>query len=690
MPKKSTCLLILALLASTPARAESDPDAPRREALFELRFGQAYSDPFRWMENPYDAELRNWVAAENRRLAEQLRGPLLDSVRADFQEIFSPAAAMAMTDPRAEMERLHRNGRLTERHKFRWQYRPDDSIPDLVPRESGLEFSRVIAPDGGFDLVFNSAAGQDLFRLLVVDRASGITSEVLMVRFPRVFWESNESFLYTTWPTGRSGGPQVGLYRHRVGTAQSADELLFSVNEPGESFDLLLAGEQLYMDLTRGDTSTFGRFDITTGKLHPIIPPQRELYLPLASSQSPAGVEFLFADFRDSPLGEIVRYRPDGSREVLVSQDDLGHRPLAVGSSPILSGDTFVVAVLEDTLTRLVLVNPSQGTVDEVDLPIEGTAVVRSLPDGVLVFLGNYTQGETVYELDVATKQLTPVFAPPPVPLGLELAADRVFYEAHNGQQVPIWIIRTSETELTPDTPMYFYGYGGFQLNFLPRLITAYTPWYARGGAAAIVTLPGGFEYGSDWHNAGRGLNKKNVFADFEAAAERLIELGYTQPSKLVAAGGSNGGLLVGAVINRRPELFGTAVPSVGVMDMLRYERFTAGPAWISEYGSAFKRRSFNNLFSYSPFHNIPSRSRAAKLPAVLVVNGDLDDRVVPGHSFKYAARLKRRTRSGKPVYMLTPPWSSHRGAIQLDEQIEARALTWTFMMQQTGMASQN
>ena len=233
---------------------------------------------------------------------------------------------------------------------------------------------------------------------------------------------------------------------------------------------------------------------------------------------------------------------------------------------------------------------------------------------------------------------------------------------------------------------MVLYGYGGFRLYNLALVNLGYAPWYKRGGAVAVVTLPGGFEYGEQWHQAGQGHNKTNVFADFEAAAERLIDLEYTRRRRLVASGASNGGLLVGAVVNRRPELFGAAIPEVGVMDMLRFELFTAGSFWTDEYGTSFKQKDFKNLYGFSPYHNILRGQKSRRYPAILVITADLDDRVIPGHSFKYAARLMHRSQSQRPINLLTDEWASHGGANLLDDDIRSQALKWTFIMQALGM----
>ena len=297
MPKNVTLLWVALGLMPSTVLADAGSNAPRREAVYEAKFGQLFSDPYRWMENPDDAELRTWVAAENARLADQTRGPLFDAVLSDFREMFSDAP-LAATAKMTERMFDHRDNR---RHDIRFRHRPTIPIPDVVAPESGLEFSDGISSNGRYEVVFNADAYRDLGRLTVVDHEQNTPGlrlrDSLTVRFARVFWETDDTFLYTTGITGRAAGPQFGLYRHRLGTLQEQDELLFGVTEPGASFSLIRAGEKWFVDLFVGGVSTFGRFDIATGAVEPLFPSQKEIFSVLAYD----GTSFYFADFRTTP-----------------------------------------------------------------------------------------------------------------------------------------------------------------------------------------------------------------------------------------------------------------------------------------------------------------------------------------------------------------------------------------------------
>ena len=682
--------LLPVLLLASPVQAESSSSrSPRQEGLVEHRFGADFRDEYRWMENPDDSELRRWVGRENERLQRRLKGPLQTTLQQEFQSIFNPtfgpqAAALGM---RALQSRGVDQSQLQVRRNLRVQQRPQNMIPNTVAPASELEFNQLVSPSGRFIITFDSDSASDLRKLAIIDTEQSVTREarlpdVLSVRFAAAFWESDDSFLYGTGIIGRSAGPQYGLYRHRIGTSQADDELIFGIDKPGASLSLIRAGTDWYLDIFDGTRQSFGRFDLATRTFIPIIAPQKAVYSIFAHAN---GV-FYAVDYKKDDMGEIVTFDAQGQRTVIMSQADVGHRTIDFDlSPPILAGDNIIVTVFEDTAGRIVVFNPAASTATEIPVPFEGMVITRDFGPDIFAFLSDPARDFSVYLVNLDTGALDLLAPDSPAPLGLDLVSERVFYTAHNGQQVPIWIVRDRNTRLRPQTPMLLFGYGGFRLNNFLIRDNAYAPFLSRGGAVAIVTLPGGFEYGEAWHRAGSALNKKNVFADFEAAGEHLIDLRYTSRRRLIASGGSNGGLLVGAVINRRPELFAAAVPEVGVMDMVRYQLFTAGSFWIEEYGDSYERRDFRNLLSYSPYHNI-RKGRRARYPATLVMTGDLDDRVVPGHSFKYAARLMRRNKSRRPINLLTQDWSGHGGPNSIDASIQAEVSKWTFIFKAVGI----
>ncbi len=635
-------------------------DSPRREYLFESRFGIVTRDPFRWMENPDDRELSLWIEAQNAATKAYLAGELYEQVASELRASLGleaeRSAARIMADSRRGQE---------------WQHTMRRFRPDL---ESGQESSILaMSPQSSYYVQMRSDSSSDLRLLQVVDADTGqLRQDVLRVKFAQVVWEGEESFLYVTDRDGRIGDTRMAIFRHIVGTSQPEDQLLYQEEERGTSISLFRSGERWLLFRGKGYGTSIGEIDLETGVVTPILP-----HAPGMLSRIGGDGETLYMiNYRNAPLGEISQLdlRSGAITPVMPQQEHAIDRALVKGSS-------LYVTLVEDTASRLVRYDMESQEVRDIDLPFAGTVYLFDVGSVVLVFIGSYSRDFALWSYDPAADEMSLIFDGEPLPGDLE--SFRTYYRAHNGQRTPIWIVKSKDVELTPDTPVLLSGYGGFTVNTMPVPDPRSASWFERGGVRAYVTLPGGLEYGEPWHQAGMLHNKSNVFRDFAAAARHLIAMGYTSPGRLAAEGGSNGGLLVGAVINRYPELFRAAVPAVGVMDMTRYSLFTGGKWWVSEYGDRNNEADYRNLLSISPYHNI----RARAYPSVLVTTADFDDRVVPAHSFKYAARLQAMQQGPNPILLHTKRWGSHSSFSGTpDERIKGMALTWTFLMKELGM----
>jgi len=288
-----------------------------------------------------------------------------------------------------------------------------------------------------------------------------------------------------------------------------------------------------------------------------------------------------------------------------------------------------------------------------------------------------------IYKYDIASGK-SEIFRQPKVDFDpAKYETRQVFYASKDGTKIPMFITSKKGLKLDGNQPTLLYGYGGFSVSMTPHFSTGTVVWMEMGGVYAVANLRGGGEYGEDWHQAGTKLRKQNVFDDFISAAQYLIDHKYTSSEKLAVMGGSNGGLLIGACVNQRPELFAAAIPEVGVMDMLRFHKFTIGWGWVSDYGSSDNADEFKALYAYSPYHNL---KRGTKYPAVLVTTGDHDDRVVPAHSFKYAARLQEYQAGEKPVLIRIETKAGHGGGKPLAKIIEEKADLWAFLVKELGM----
>jgi len=295
----------------------------------------------------------------------------------------------------------------------------------------------------------------------------------------------------------------------------------------------------------------------------------------------------------------------------------------------------------------------------------------------------SYNTPNTISRLNVVTSEVE-VFKKPEVAMDPDnYIVKQVFYTSRDGTRVPMFISHRKDVIPDGNTPTMLYGYGGFNISMTPSYSTTRLTWMDMGGIYAVANLRGGGEYGKEWHKAGTKLNKQNVFDDFIAAAEYLTTEGYTNPEKLAIFGGSNGGLLVGAVINQRPDLFGAAIPAVGVMDMLRFHNFTAGRFWVDDYGSSDNPEEFEALLKYSPYHNI---REGADYPATMVTTADTDDRVVPGHSFKYAAALQEAQGGDAPVLIRIETRAGHGAGVPTDKVIANYSDNWAFLLENLEM----
>jgi len=370
---------------------------------------------------------------------------------------------------------------------------------------------------------------------------------------------------------------------------------------------------------------------------------------------------------------------PEHWREVIAEADD-------VLDDVSLVGGRIVAEYMQDAWSVIKIFDLQGKVVGNVDLPGIGTASgFKGKADDPETFFSysSFNAPGIISRLDVSTGEVN-VFKAPEVAFDPNnYVVEQVFYKSKDGTRVPMFI--SHHKDVVPDgvRPTMLYGYGGFNISLQPSFSTTRLAWMEMGGIYAVANMRGGGEYGEEWHKAGTKLQKQNVFDDFIAAAEYLIAEGYTSPEKLAIFGGSNGGLLVGAVTNQRPELFGAAIPAVGVMDMLRFQNFTAGRFWVDDYGSSEDPEEFAALLAYSPYHNV---KEGTKYPAILITTADTDDRVVPGHSFKYAAAMQKAQGGDAPVLIRIETRAGHGAGVPTDKVIEEYADRWAFLVRNLDM----
>jgi prolyl oligopeptidase len=669
----------------------------RQVAQTDNYHGTVVADPYRWLEDDNAPETKAWVAAQNRVTFGYLEGiPERERIKARLTQLWN-YERWGLPEKKGGRYFVMRNDGLQNQSVLyvldsltaepRVLLDPNTLSPDGTIALTGTQFTG----DGRLLSCEFSVAGSDWEEIHLIDVATGekLPDVIKWVKFSSASWlKDGTGFFYSRYdePTEAERLSQANyfhkLYFHRVGTPQSADELIYERrahrdwNFNGQVTD---TGDYLVITSSQGTS-----------------PKRRVLYRDLTQSNSPV-VELLMDfdaayDFvgNDGPVFyfrtdlNAERYRliaidvrepaRERWREILPESD-----ATLTGVSHV--GGRFIAHYLRDARSQVRVVAPDGKLIRELALPGLGSASgfggERGDTETFFAFSG-YTTPTTIYRLDLGDYTSTVWRQPATAFDSAAYETKQVFYPGKDGTRIPMFITHRKGLKFDGRNPTLLYGYGGFNISLTPGYSPAVAGWLDLGGVYAVANLRGGGEYGKAWHEAGTKLQKQNVFDDFIAAAEWLIASGVTRPEKLAIMGGSNGGLLVGACLNQRPELFGAALPAVGVMDMLRFHRFTIGWAWTSDYGSADNAEDFAALHAYSPYHNLKP---GACYPPTLITTGDHDDRVVPAHSFKYAARLQEVQSCANPVLIRIETKAGHGAGKPTSKQIAERADLWAFLV---------
>ncbi len=648
-------LALSALAEAETSRTVAYPET-RRDAVVETQFGEAIADPYRWLEADVRSapDVADWVERQNAVTRAHIdalpqRQWFAERIRAllDYERLGLPEKA----GRRYFYERnagLLNQARLFVRKGLKGK--PKLLLDPNTWTEDGTAALKSWKPSGtGRFLLYSvQESGSDWLTLRVLDVKSGerLGDEIRWAKFTMLDWVGDEGFLYSRFPEPDEDEAHQGLnynhavWFHRVGTDQAKDELVFATpDHPGWNHVAEVTSDDRYAVVTSSQ-GTDARYEV-----HVIDLEKREGWhaRPLVT-----GFEH---DWKlVDGVGDTVWFITNDSapRYRLVVADLSKAEPewhdLVRESSDILReariiGRQLVATYLHDASTRALIFDLNGERVRTLSLNGIGTAAgFRGRPGDPETFYSyaSFNLPTSIYRMDMETGKTSP-FATPDLDFDpAQFDVEQRFYRSKDGTRVPMFIVRRKDiAQAGKPVPTILYGYGGFDVSLTPRYSATRMAWLQAGGAFAMANLRGGGEYGKEWHDAGRRANKQNVFDDFIAAGEFLIAEGITPRGGLAIRGGSNGGLLVGAVLNQRPDLFAAANASVGVMDMLRFNKFTAGRYWVDDYGDPGVEADFRVLRAYSPYHNIAG---GQDYPAILVTTADTADRVVPGHSFKYAA----------------------------------------------------
>jgi prolyl oligopeptidase len=711
--------LVPALLLATSALAAQQqagnapalkyPDTRKVDTVTNYH-GTRVADPFRWMEAIESPEVAAWVKAQN-----AITTPYLASLpgRDLFQARITALYNYARTGlPFWEGGRWFYTKNSGLQRQSVWFTRRTLEAPEQVvldPNQLSPDGSIALSgfapsPDGKWLVYGQSEGGSDWVTYYVRDLATGMNTAdtIRWVKFGGPSWTNDgRGFFY-----GRYAEPPKGeqlkvklenqtVYYHRLGTPQSQDTKIYArpdhpawyvfggVDETGRYLFVYTSQGTDKNELYVADMGDPMRPNVTAA-IRPIVTGHDANYNALGVAN---GKLYLQSD-KNTPNRRIVAApiaTPEPSHWVTVIPE--GDMPMEGAS--LVAGRIGVLSLRD--VASIVRLHSLDGTLErEVSMPGLGAAsglVGRFDRPELFYAFSSPTSPSTVYAYDAVTNASRP-FNPPKLTFDpSRFTTERVFYNSKDGTRVPMFITRRSDLAKDGNNPTMLYAYGGFAITSTPGFNAGVIAWLEQGGIYALANLRGGGEYGERWHEAGKFEKKQNVFDDFIAAAEYLVRERYTSPSKLAIRGGSNGGLLVGAVMTQRPELYAAAIPQVGVMDMLRYDQFTAGAGWAMEYGSSKDSTAFKYLRAYSPLHNIRS---GVCYPATLVTTADHDDRVVPSHSFKFTATMQPLQAAtpgcNRPVVIRVEVQGSH-GYRPLDRQIAEQADIWAFAAQHTGMA---
>jgi len=684
-----------------------------REPLVETRFGEAIADPWRWLENDVrgDPAVADWVARENAVTDGYLATlPARDWFRrritqlTDYERFGLPVKA-GRRYFYMRNSGLQNQSTLWVRDSLRGKGRllidPNLWARDAATALDDWKPSR----DGRFLLYSVQDAGSDWRVLRVLDAATGraLPDEVRWAKFTGLAWVGDEGFLYSRFPPPAAGETfqartyDQAVWFHRLGTPQDADERVYATPdrpELGHYAQVTADGRWAVITSSSGtdarhevhviDLAAHGRAarpaKVAPWQVRPLVTGFEHDWQLVES----LGSRMWFVTNSAAPRYRLVSIDLDMPGAPWV--EIVGEGPDKLEQASIV-GTRLILSYLRDATTRAVIVDLAGKPAREIALAAIGTASgFRGRPGDPETFYSftSFNRPATIYRLNLASGKTT-VFAQPKLTfVPDDYVVEQRFYRSKDGTEVPLFLVRSRAIAAAGRAvPTLLYGYGGFDVSLTPSFAASRMAWLEAGGAFALANIRGGGEYGKAWHDAGRGANKQNVFDDFIAAGEYLIREGVTPKDGLAIQGGSNGGLLVGAVVNQRPDLFAAASPQVGVMDMLRFDRFTAGRYWVDDYGYPDREADFRVLRAYSPYHNIPARGA---YPAILVTTADTDDRVVPGHSFKYAAALQAASLGEKPRLIRVETRAGHGSGKPTDKAIEESADVLAFLGEWSGL----
>ena len=664
-------------------------------------FGETLADPYRWLEDDMSAETANWVKAQNKVTFSYLEQiPYRDKLKQRLEKLMN-YEKIGAPFTEGDYTYFYKNDGLQNQYVL---YRskeggdvevfldPNKFSDDGTTSMSGLSFSK----DGSLLAYQISEGGSDWRKIIIIDTQTKeqVEQALVDVKFSGIDWLGNEGFYYSSYdkPEGSelsAKTDQHKVYYHTLGSDQATDKLVFGATDEQKhryvGADVTHDGRYL---LISASTSTSGNKLF----IKDLTQKDSEFVTIVGNTDSDTSV----IDNEGSKLFLVTNLNAPNQKVVTVDAADPGPQnwqDFIPETENVLKltkgGDTFFANYMVDAISKVKQYNKKGELIRDITLPGVGTAggfSGKKEQTTLYYSFTNYKTPGTTYTFDVTTGE-SGVYRKSGVDFNSDdYTSEQVFYNSKDGTKVPMIITYKNGIKLDGSNPTILYGYGGFNISLTPSFSPTTAAWLEQGGVYAVANIRGGGEYGKEWHNAGTKLQKQNVFDDFIAAAEYLQSKKYTSKQRLALRGGSNGGLLVGAVMTQRPDLFQVALPAVGVLDMLRYHTFTAGAGWAYDYGTSEQSKEmFTYIKNYSPLHNVKA---GIEYPATMITTGDHDDRVVPSHSFKFAAQLQAKQAGTNPTLIRIETNAGHGAGTPTSKIIDLYADMYGFTLYNMGVKS--
>jgi len=673
--------------------------ATKKDSTVDHYFGTEVADPYRWLENDTSAETAAWVSAENKVTQKYLSQiPYRDEIKKKLTEIWNYPKDGAPFKVGDYYFFTKNNGLQNQSIWYIKKGLDGEEEVFLDPNKLTADGTSAVSLIGfshnkQYVAYSVAKAGSDWNSIHVIEIASKkeLADELQWTKFSGAAWRG-DGFYYSKFDKPENGSDLSAankfqkIYYHKLGDSQEDDQLVFEdETNPNLYFGAFVTEDERFLVIyasagTSGNALHYQDLRIPNGKVSLLVKGYENNYSIIDS----VGDKLLLNTDLDAENKCVVLVDPENNApahwETIIPESNLALESVDTG------GGFLWASYLKDASTNIVQYDLAGKKIREVDLPDIGTATgfgAYKEDKEFFYTFSNFTTPGTIYRYDIA-KATSSLYRKPDLKFNTDnYETKQVFYSSKDGTKVPMFIVHKNGIKLNGDSPVFLYAYGGFQVSLTPGFSLSRMLFLEKGGIYVQPSLRGGSEYGEAWHKGGMMEKKQNVFDDFIAAAEFLIEENYTNPSKIAISGGSNGGLLVGACMTQRPELFKVALPAVGVLDMLRYHKFTIGWGWVVEYGSSEEKEDFDYLIRYSPLHNIKA---GVNYPATLITTADHDDRVVPAHSFKFAATLQEKYQGEHPILIRVDTNAGHGAGKPTTKMIEEAADVWSFVFQNLGM----